>query len=316
MSAGRGPRLRGTSPRTRIALIINPAARKGREHAKIERAIAVLDRGSDLTVFSPESDEATERTARECAATYDVVIAAGGDGTAHRVLNGLARTGAAMGLLPIGTGNDFARAFAIPPDPVRAAERVLAGSPVAVDLVEVNGRFFGTVGVMGIGADSAMAVSRWMQAAGARGAVARRLGGLTYRLAALRQLLRRHPAVVALAVSVGDRTPGPPSELHALFVANTALLGGGLRLPVDISPDDGIFEVCVVPRIARPRLLWAFLCLSQGWRIPDGVLLTTRGSTARIAAAEPVTFSADGEVVCVGRHFTLTAHRHALQVIC
>jgi hypothetical protein len=68
--------------------------------------------------------------------------------------------------------------------------------------------------------------------------------------------------------------------------------------------------------VARPRLLWAFLCLSQGWRIPAGVLLVNRGSTAQIVASEPLTFSADGEVVCVDRRFTINAHRHALRVIC
>ena len=302
--------------RKRIALLINPAARQGREHARIEHAIAELDRRSALTVFSPESDDATERIARASAGTDDIVVAAGGDGTAHRVLNGLVRTGTPMGLLPIGTGNDFARAFDIPRDSVAAAARVLDGSPVPVDLVEVNGRFFGTVGVLGIGADSAVAVSRWMSAAGARGAVARRLGEWTYRIAALRQLLRRHAATVSLAVSMGGEVPAPVRELHAAFVANTALLGGGLRLPVGILLDDGAFEVCVVPRIARLRLLWAFLCLSQGWRIPDGVLSVVRGETAHITSDEPVMFCADGETVCTDRRFTLTAHRHALRVIC
>lgn len=295
---------------------MNPAARQGREHNRVDRAIAQLDRRCALTVVSPESDEATERAARAAAGTHDIVIAAGGDGTVHRVINGLAHTGTPLGLLPIGTGNDFARAFRIPADPERAAARVLDGTPVPVDLVQVNGRFFCTVGVLGIGADSALAVSRWMSAAGARGAVARRLGGWTYRLAALRQLLRRRAATVALEVSLDGGTPGQLCELHAAFVANTALMGGGLRLPADVTPDDGLFELCLVPRLPRARLLWAFLCLSQGWTIPDGVLLTSRGSSAQIITAEPTVFAADGEVVCTDRCFTLTAHRHALRVIC
>ncbi len=187
---------------------------------------------------------------------------------------------------------------------------------VPVDLVQVNGRFFGTVGVLGIGADSAIAVSRWMSAAGARGAVARRLGGWTYRLSGLRQLLRRRAATIALGIAVDAGTPGQPSEVHAAFVANTALMGGGLRLPADVTPDDGRFELCLVPRLPRGRLLWAFLCLSQGWAIPDGVLLTSRGSSAHITADDSIVFAADGEVVCTDRSFTLTSHRHALRVIC
>ena len=300
----------------RVALLINPAARQGREHARIEHAIAELGRRSALTILCPEGDDATERMARDCAVTHEIVIAAGGDGTAHRVLNGLAQTGTPMGLLPIGTGNDFARAFGIPPDPVQAAVRVFEGTARPIDLVEVNGRFFGTVGVLGIGADSAVAVSRWMSASGTRGIVARRLGGVTYRLAGLQQLLKPRATTVSLAIEMGGGAPGPPQDLHALFVTNTALLGGGLRLPVELEPDDGAFEVCAVPRMARLRLLWAFLCFAQGWRIPTGVLSVVRGSTAHITAAAPTTFSADGEVVCVDRRFAITAHRHALRVIC
>ena len=316
VSAGPGGLAPPSAPRQRIALLINQAARHGRGHLRIEHAIAELDRRSALTVFSPESDDATERIARACAGTHDIVVSAGGDGTAHQVLNGLAHTGTPMGLLPIGTGNDFARAFGIPRDPLRAAAGVLEGTPTPVDLIEVNGRFFGTVGVLGIGADSAIAVSRWMSASGARGAVARRLGGWTYRLAGLRQLLTLRAKTVSLAITTGGEVPAHARALHAVFVTNTAWLGGGLRLPVESSSDDGRLEVCVVPRIGRVRLLLAFLCFSQGWRIPDGVLFVAPGSTAEIVAPAPVTFCADGESMCTDRRFTLVAHRHALRVIC
>jgi diacylglycerol kinase (ATP) len=302
--------------RRRIALLINPAARQGRGHARIEHAIAELGRRAELTVFSPEEDEATERTARASAATHDIVVAAGGDGTVHRVLNGLVGTGASLGVLPIGTGNDFARAFGIPRDPVDAAARVLDGHATAADLIEVNGRFFGTVGVLGVGADSAIAVTRWMSDDGARGAIARRLGVWTYRIAGLAQVLRPRVAVVSLAISTDGGPPSQRRDAHAAFVANGAMLGGGLRLPVGVHLDDGAFEVCVVPRTSRNRLMWAFLCFAQGWRLPDGVLSVTRASTAEIVSPTPIPFAADGEVVCVERRFRITAHRHAVRVIC
>jgi diacylglycerol kinase (ATP) len=316
VSANLDPTAPGRAGCRRIALLINPAARQGREHTRIERALAELESRAELAVISPESDEATERLARACSATHDIVVAAGGDGTVHRVLNGLAGTGTPLGVLPIGTGNDFARAFGIPRDPVAAAARVLDGSPMPADLIEVNGRLFGTVGVLGVGADSAMAVSRWMSDAGARGVIARRLGGLTYRLAGLAQLLRARATVVSLAVSTDGGTPSPARHVHAAFVANGAMLGGGLRLPIGVRLDDGEFEVCLVPRTSRIRLTWAFLCFAQGWRIPDGVLTVTRASTAEILSPSPIPFAADGEAVCVERRFTLTARRHAVRVIC
>jgi len=316
VSASVDLRVSPAAGRRRIALFINPAARQGREHARIEHAIAELGRRADLDVISPEDDEATERLARASAATHDIVVAAGGDGTVHRGLNGLAGTGIPLGVLPIGTGNDFARAFGIPRDPVDAAARVLDGAPIPADLIEVNGRLFGTVGVLGVGADSAMAVSRWMSDAGPRGAIARRLGGWTYRIAALAQVLRLRVAVVSLAISTDGAPPSPPREVHAAFVTNGAMLGGGLRLPVDLQPDDGVFEVCLVPRTSRVRLMWAFLCFAQGWRLPDGVLTVTRASAAEIVSPAAIPFCADGEVVCADRRFRITAHRHAVRVIC
>lgn len=316
MSARVDPPAPPAAGRRRIALLINPAARQGSGHARIEHAIAELGRRAELTVLSPENDEATERTARASAATHDIVVAAGGDGTVHHVLNGLVGTGASLGVLPIGTGNDFARSFGVPRDPADAAARVLDGDAVAADLIEVNGRFFGTVGVLGVGADSAIAVSRWMSDDGARGAIARRLGGWTYRIAGLAQLLRPRVAVVSLAISTDGGPPSQPRDAHAAFVTNGSRLGGGLRLPVAARLDDGRFEVGVVPRMSRIRLMWAFLCFAQGWRLPDGVLLVVRGSAAHITSDEPVTFCADGETVCAGCRFTLTAHRHALRVIC
>ena len=306
----------GPGGRRRIAILINPAARQGRERERIEHAVAELGRRAELTLVSPDSDEATEDEARALAATHDIVVAAGGDGTVHRVLNGLAGTGTPIGVLPFGTGNDFARAFGLPRDPAAAAARVLDGEPFAADLVEVNGRLFGTVGVLGVGADSAIAVSRWMSDAGAGGAVARRLGGWTYRLAGLAQLLRPRAAVVSLSVSTDGGPPSGPCDAHAAFVTNGAMLGGGLRLPVGVRLDDGAFEVCLVPRTSRIRLMWAFVCFAQGWRLPEGVLSITRASTAEIRTPAPVAFAADGETVCVGCRFTLTAHRHAVRVIC
>jgi diacylglycerol kinase family enzyme len=121
--------------------------------------------------------------------------------------------------------------------------------------------------------------------------------------------------VESLTVSMAGEPPAGARAVHVVFVTNTALLGGGLRLPVDARPDDGRLEIGVVPRMPRARLLWAFFCFAQGWPVPGGVLTTSRGERVRIVADRALPFSADGELMCTGTHFEIAVRHHALRVI-
>ena len=92
--------------------------------------------------------------ARAAAAGGHTIIVAGGDGTVHHVVNALASVPSTIGILPSGTGNDFARALGLPLDVVAAAARLAQGRTRRVDLAEVNGRVFCTVGGTGLMARS------------------------------------------------------------------------------------------------------------------------------------------------------------------
>jgi diacylglycerol kinase (ATP) len=173
---------------TAAALVIaNPNARRVRKGDWRKPTERALGRRYGIEIVSTSSaDQAAELVRNRMAAEQRpaVVVAAGGDGTVRLVAQELAHTGVPLGVLPLGTGNDFARANGIPDDVPGALDRIVRRSTRAIDLLEVNGRPFVTAGGIGIGAHSALVVP-WIKALHPIARVAAdSLGSGVYRVAA------------------------------------------------------------------------------------------------------------------------------------
>jgi diacylglycerol kinase (ATP) len=222
------------------------------------------------------------------------IVAAGGDGTLHAVVATLHRrndlTGRTLGLLPLGTGNDFARSTGVPLDPVEAAKALVSGTPRPMDLlVDELGEV--VVNQVHVGA-SALASRRgatWKERLGPLG-----LGVLGYpigaALAAVRpQTLRLHVEVDGAVVADVDR--------HVLMVAlgNGASVGGGTELTPAAHPGDGAVDV-LVSFATSPSARIGYAVDLVRRRHPerhDTVYL--RGSQVSVSG-EAFWLSADGEV--------------------
>ena len=304
----------------RAAVIVNPRARRagGDWHVAVRAVLAARWPRVEL-LYPPHAAAVTEiaRGAREQG--YEIIIAAGGDGTVNAVANGLAGTGLPLGILPLGTANDLAREVGIPRD-LRAAARLLVhGIARPTDLVSVNGHSFCTVGGIALVSRSALAVTRLKEGSPGIRRVANTLGGGIYRLAATACLLA--PRAIVGTVRIAYRDPDGGAErtaifkAHALFVANHRTLGGGLVLPTGGNAHDGIFELCVVPERSRPSLMVNFARLSSGAPLPPGVLLTLRATSAEIVCGEAESFVADGELLATGREFSLRCLPGAVMLI-
>src|SRR5438105_15610308 len=120
----------------RTCVILNPIAGAVNNVAAIQKRLRRLD--AERLCISQRPGDA-EKFARE-ASDFDLVVSAGGDGTLNEVVNGIARGGcnAALGILPLGTGNDFARTLEAPTNLETAIERILAGKIRAIDLIRVT----------------------------------------------------------------------------------------------------------------------------------------------------------------------------------
>jgi len=324
----------------RVVMLVNPAARSTGDRASIATTVRTLGQRYRVEIVAPSSVEELHAAARAAAASCDAVIVAGGDGTLHRVINAVDGLNVPIGLLPLGTGNDFARALHLPAAPADAAARILDGQVRQIDLVAVNGRLFCTVGVLGLAAEATLAFDRLLRPGSWTRPVMRALGGWSYRIAGLNALLRRgsrleRVAIESAGTGFAPRSRGDNGTLHAgeeavssqfgapeprsmygAFVTNTTLLGGGMVVPIDSDMADGQLEIACIEARSRARLHWAFLCLANGWRVPDGVLRVVRTDCAVITCEHRLPFAADGELVCEESRFDVAVRPGALRVIC
>jgi diacylglycerol kinase family enzyme len=301
-------------PDTRITVLINPSARSS--VARWRAALEVLESRAAVSVVVPPSAAAMDDAVRAATAgRVSAIVVVGGDGTVNRVINALAGDLTPIGLIPLGTGNDFARALAVPTDPAAAARRILDASARDIDLIDVNGRLFCTAGLLGVPADAALSVRHWLAPGARTRPLLHVLGGASYSLAGMRHLLRFRSVAETYEIDAGTGVPTVSLRAHGAFFANTPVLGGGLVLPVGSDASDGTMEIVMIPEMPRWRLLYAFLCFSQGWPVPAGTLRTVRASRAVVRCEGRRPFAADGDFMGEGSQFTLTVKPCALRVI-
>ena len=308
---------------TAAALVVaNPHARRVRRDDWRKPAERALGRRYGIEIVSPRSaDEAAALVHERMAAEQRpaVVIAAGGDGTVRLVAQELAGTGVPLGVIPLGTANDFARANGIPDDIAGAIDRIVRRSTRAIDLLEVNGRPFVTAGGIGIGAHSALVVP-WIKALHPLARMAAdSLGSGVYRISAGANVLFR-PGLTE-TVRLTWRVPGEATDqstevrTQGGFIANQRTLGGGLALPVPADNADGALDVCVVHDVARVRLLSALTRLLRGSAIASNVFSAWRAVRVTIETEKRSAFFGCGDLMAEGTRFDVRVMPGALRVL-
>ncbi|ADO08667.1 Probable lipid kinase yegS-like protein [Pantoea vagans C9-1] len=216
-------------PQRTALLLINQRSRKGRIEAS--RAQTLLAQAG-FTLLQPDEDETCSysQLIAAYAGRVDAVIVGGGDGTLNAAAPGLMQTGLPLGILPLGTANDFARTLGIPASLEQAVKIIADGQLRAVDLGEVNQHLFLNVSSIGFSAElahnlTAESKKRWG------------VGG--YALAALR-LLRQSRPFNATLVHQGQRIPIKTVQVS---VGNGRFYGGGMTVEQRAAPDDGLLDV-------------------------------------------------------------------------
>ncbi|MFE9726231.1 diacylglycerol kinase [Streptomyces sp. NPDC005794] len=271
-----------------ITLFVNPTAGSGRgARAAQPAASALRDAGFSVrTVLGEDADDALRRAREAVAAGTGALIAVGGDGMMSLALQAVAGTSTPLGVVAVGTGNDFARALGLPVrDPAAAgrlaAEALKAGTVRAIDLGRVGERWFGSV--LASGFDSRV---------NDRGNRMRWVGGrFTYDLAILAELAAFRPIPYRVRLD-----GGPVTEIEAALIAvgNGTTYGGGMRICADAVMDDGLFDVTVVGDCGRATLLTVFPKVYRGTHLGHPAVTVHRVSSIELSAAG-VTAYADGE---------------------
>jgi YegS/Rv2252/BmrU family lipid kinase len=234
---------------SKAKLILNPMAGRGRAEGLLPIALAGLRRaGFDPDVARTKHHRHAILLAEQAVAEgYDTIFAMGGDGTTNEVLNGLMSSYAGeavgiLGVLPVGSGNDFCKAIDWPTELPAACERLLISEPQLIDIGQVNDRYFGN-GV-GVGFDAI---------ANIEAAKIRFLRGTPlYLLAVLKTLLLHYCSPPTQIILDGQRTC---QRLLMASVTNGPCYGGGFWVTPEAKPDDGLFEVLIASHINRLRIL-------------------------------------------------------------
>ncbi|MFI2349976.1 diacylglycerol kinase [Streptomyces sp. NPDC019443] len=271
-----------------ITLFVNPTAGRGRgAHAAQPAARVLREAGFSVrTVLGEDADDALRRAREAVGGGTGALIAVGGDGMMSLALQAVAGTRTPLGVVAVGTGNDFARALGLPVREPAAAGRIVAealkGEQIReVDLGRVGQKWFGTI--LASGFDSRVNDRgnrmRWPS------------GRFKYDLAMVAELAAFK--TVPYRITLDD---GEVREIEATLVAvgNGSSYGGGMRICSGARMDDGLFDVTVVGDCTRTTLLKVFPQVYKGTHLSHPKVTTHRVRTITLQA-EGVTGYADGE---------------------
>ena len=264
-------------------LLVNPSAGGGRTRKLRETALAALaDGGIEAREILTENIEHGRVEARLAAERGDRVIVMSGDGLIGQVGGELAGTGAVMGVIPGGRGNDFARVVGIPPDVEEAAGIIAAGETREVDVGEANGARFLCIASCGFDSEA-----NWIANE------SRVRGPLVYAYAALKALAAWKPATFTLELE------GGPVELtgYTVAAANGKAYGGGMLAAPDAELDDGLLDVGATGNVSKLRFLRGLTKIFKGEHLETLEVRTWRVPQVRIAADRPFTVYADGDPI-------------------
>jgi len=273
-----------------VLAIINPIAGRGASGRALPAIRSILT-NMPLAWTEKIAQEprrawvAAEQAARDA---YDVVVAMGGDGTLHEVLNGLLRgrpaNPPALAVIPLGTANIFARAMNLPTDPVTAARVLLNGARRTIDVGQVDDRYFATVAGAGFDAAVVQTASRWP----------RWIGGKSRHVAAgLLTLATYRAAAARLWIDGAERH----ESLFLLAAANTGWYGGGVHIAPLARVDDGLLSIVCIRDLGRLEAIQLLAQTFSGRHLHHPRVSHTFAREVRVDADVPVPIQADGEEI-------------------
>ncbi len=287
---------------TRYKIIANPSAGHGngrRAIPKIERALARHGLDYDLTL-TERPWHAAELARQAATEGYGAIVAAGGDGTANEVINGLMQarqeqgSAPALGVLCAGRGNDFASGVGVPEDLEQACQVLAGGQRRPIDIGRVTGgnypqgRYFGNC--VGVGFDAITTI---------RVAKMPRWGGFLSFLAAVLQTAFLYNKAPLATIEYDGHTLTQRSLM--ISVMNGRRLGDGFIMAPDSEPDDGQLDLCIAEQAGPLRIFQLVPHFMRGDQAGQPEIKTGRATQVCITARDgALPAQTDGEIICTG----------------
>lgn len=272
----------------KAALVVNPQAGNHRAPDIADRAGQMLRKaGVEVHVARTTEPGEAEHIAAQLAADADVVVGVGGDGTLSELLNGLAESNTPCGMIPCGTGNDFARFVGIPDRLEDAVETIISGGPRTGDLalIKNHDRYF--VNSIGVGFDAAVARRintrrRWS------------CGLMAYLPAIAAELARPTPISAGIVVDGRELT----GKWLLVAVANGSSYGAGFQIAPEAVVDDGLLDVVLVEAMGRLDVLRSLNSVRYGRHVNHPKVTMLKARSVRIETDRATPVLVDGDVRC------------------
>jgi len=272
----------------RARLIYNPTS--GREEMR-RRLPDILQRLDLAGIETTAHATIGEGDATACAIDavergYDMIIAAGGDGTLYEVINGLAplEKRPPLGILPVGTTNDFARAMNIPRNWSDACDLILGQHTRPIDLGLAGDRYF--INIAGGGSLTELTYEVPIK-------LKTMIGQLAYYVKGLEKMTRLRPSeLIIRAEGIGEFH----EEFMLFLIANSNSIGGMDKLAPNARIDDGLFDVLLVKRCNLAEFIRIASLAMRGEHMSDPHVVHFRTSQLEVTSPEYVQLNLDGEL--------------------
>lgn len=258
-------------------------------------------RGVQYRVLRTETLEQGVSEARRAAGGGEVPVVMSGDGLVGAIGGALAQSGAALGIIPGGRGNDLARVLGIPNDPAGAVAVLAGGNEREIDVGETNGRRFLCVASTGFDSECNRLANETQLIK----------GNLVYAYAAIRTLASWKPAAFTVVLDDGE-----PVQFtgYSVAVANSRAFGGGMFIAPHAQLDDGLLDVITISDVSKLRYARGLPKVFKGTHLENEEVSERRAATIEISADRDFAVYADGEHL-TDLPATITTMKRALRVI-
>ncbi len=226
-----------------IAVIANPLAGRGRGEKTARLAEDILrQKNVDFELIFTKNAKHAIELARQASCKHEIVAALGGDGTIREVLTGIQDSHAVLGIIPGGTGNDYARGLGIPRETAPAIDVLLEKSINRLDVGYNGSRLFGVLASIGFPVDVIQYVNN------------RRDSMLRGKLAFLSAVMATVRNLNAFPVKINVDGREMTEKVVGLFVMNMPYGGGGMKFTPDAHYNEGLFDILIIKEVTRMDL--------------------------------------------------------------
>src|SRR6202171_4171548 len=272
----------------KTVIICNPAAGDGRNRETLAHKLGDALRAQ--VRLTKKKGKATRLARNAMTKGFDYIIAAGGDGTLNEVINGIAAnaTNLQLGLLPLGTGNDFARTLGLPSSVEENIEVLLSEQTMAIDLVRMQSdrvRYFVNVSAGGF---SGLVDEKLTPA------IKRTWGPLAYVRSAAAALPELHGYLTKIVI---DNTERMSIDLCNVIVGNGRFVAGGLPVAPNANPSDGLLGVFLFSKRQKEEMVFVSTQIPLGKHLSSEAVIFRRARKVSIRSKPGMCFNTDGDLV-------------------